>query len=61
MVFYFILKNNGFDWNKAKKIFYSLTEENIIWIARMIKKEVNRSNRQSLNREYETIKSFSFR
>jgi len=26
-----LLKENNFDWNKAKEVFYSMTEPQILW------------------------------
>ena len=62
MIFYFILKQNGFDWDKAKEIFYSLTEEQVMWIAEMVKKEYRNGGRvtKPLGR-YEEVRSFRLR
>lgn len=45
MSFFFILKESGFNWDLAKKVFYSLTDLQTKWINRMFKKESRRSRK----------------
>ena len=62
MIFYFILKHNGFNWIKAKEIFYSLTEDQVMWIAEMIKREGREASRAMRpTGRYEEVKSFRLR
>jgi len=46
MIFLFLLKETGFDWNKAKEVFNSLDDLKITWLGealRRINKRVERS------------------
>ena len=55
MSFFYILKNNNFDWEKSRDIFYGLTEPQIMWFNIASAKEARRiadeqekeSNRQN--------------
>ena len=42
MSFFYLLRENGFDWNHTKDIFYQLTEPQIMLINAMSAKEAQR-------------------
>ena len=36
MTFFALLKENSFDWNKSKEIFYNLTDIQVAWINEVV-------------------------
>jgi|WetSurMetagenome_2_1015567.scaffolds.fasta_scaffold285526_2 hypothetical protein len=53
MSFFYLLKENGFEWDKAKKIFYGLTDPQILWLNEVTKKENQRLQDEAEDRSNE--------
>ena len=53
MTFFYLLKDNGYDWTKAKDIFYNLTDVQLAWINGTVSLEdkKNEKNREEAERE----------
>jgi hypothetical protein len=51
MSFFYLLKENGFEWEKAKEIFYSLTDPQILWLNEATRKENQRIQDEAEDRK----------
>ena len=39
MTFYYLLRTLNFDWNRARRIFYNLTDSQISWLNYMMERD----------------------
>lgn len=61
MAFFFFLRECGFDWERARRIFYNMNELQLAFISYMIRKMSRTSEFGSTRRTYtETVGSFYF-
>lgn len=47
MGFYHLLKENHYDWDKAKNIFYGMTDIQIMWLNEVLRQEADRAEEAS--------------
>jgi len=37
--FYFLLRETNFNWDLARRVFYNLNDQQIVWLNKMLKQE----------------------
>jgi len=59
MIFFFLLRETGYDWPKAREVFYSLDDLKITWLGEVLRRETGRFNK--VYPPGSTVKSFDLR
>ena len=60
MSFFYLLKENGYNWEKSRDIFYSLTEPQILLLNTMAAKEAQRIEDEARERESKVNRDAKF-
>ena len=60
MSFFYLLKQNSFQWEKAKDIFYKLTEPQILWINEACALDIQKQEKEAEDRRRESERSNKF-
>lgn len=42
MIFFFLLREMGYDWDSAREVFYSLDDLKLSWLGEILRKEQER-------------------
>ena len=58
MSFFNLLRENSFDWEKSKEIFYDLTDLRIAWINEIARQEKEKAKRKSEEEEKKNNRRF---
>jgi len=64
MTFFSLLRMMNFDWEKAREVFYNLTDLQLAWIveaSKIMKKRMERDNRGDRHLGEVNVKSFDLR